>query len=97
MGLICSRNYQPSAVLAEDTAVQQPVEEEEKRAENLPPVEEVQEPEVFVPQRVEVQAAESLKKTLEAEAEQARPAEVVEYEGIFGPHTTLRYTPTFGG
>ena len=44
-----------------------------------------------------MQAAESLKKTLEAEAEQARPAEVVEYEGIFGPHTTLRYTPTFGG
>ena len=88
---------QPSTVLAEDTAVQQPVEEEENRSENLPPVEEVQEPEVFVPQRVEVQAAESLKKTLEAEAEQARPAEVVEYEGIFGPHTTLRYTPTFGG
>ena len=44
-----------------------------------------------------MQAAESLKKTLEAEAEQARPAEVVEYEGIFGPHTTLRYTSTFGG
>ena len=22
---------------------------------------------------------------------------MVEYEGIFGPHTTLRYTPTFGG
>ena len=70
--------------MAEDTAVQ-------------PPVEEVQEPEVFVPQRVEVQAAESLKKTLEAEVEQTRPSEVVEYEGIFGPHTTLRYTPTFGG
>ena len=43
-----------AAVLAEDTAVQQPVEAEEKRSENLPSVEEVQEPEVFVPQRVEV-------------------------------------------
>lgn len=48
---------------------------------------------MFVPQRVEVQAAESLKKTLEAEAEQARPAEVVEYEGIFGPHTTCGIPP----
>ena len=28
-------------------------------------------------------------KTLKAEMEQARPSEVVEYEGIFGPHTTL--------